>query len=64
MNNQIFLNPTQAAELLGVKIATIYKWVHFKQIPYRKHGRLLRFNRQSLIGGSNRQEIQPYLNQA
>ena len=62
MINQIFLTPPQAADFLGVKISTIYKWVHMRKIPFRKHGRLLRFDRQSLADWSNCQIIQPNLN--
>lgn len=60
MNEKLFLSPVEAAELLGVKVATLYKWVHFKQIPYRKHGRLLKFERRSLLVWSNAREIKPY----
>jgi excisionase family DNA binding protein len=60
MSNQAFLTVTEAAELLRVKIPTIYKWVQTRQIPYRKHGRLLCFDRQSLIDWSNTTKIQPY----
>jgi excisionase family DNA binding protein len=60
MVDKIFLSPKEAAELLGVSIATIYKWVHFKEIPYRKHGRLLKFDRRSLIDWSNSQIQQEF----
>jgi len=33
----------EVAEYLGVKISTIYDWVHCRQIPYHKIGRLVRF---------------------
>jgi len=62
MTDQTFLTPSQAADFLGVKLSTIYKWVHMRKIPFRKHGRLLRFDRQSLIAWSNCQIIQPNLN--
>lgn len=64
MTEQIFLNPKGAADLLGVKVCTIYKWVHIKQIPYRKHGRLLKFERRSLLEWSNLRETKPYSTQA
>ena len=51
------LNPLQAADLLGIKISTIYKWVHYRKIPYRKHGRLLKFERSTLMMWSKSQEI-------
>ena len=61
MTEQVFLNQKEAARLLGVKVCTIYKWVHTKQIPYRKHGRLLKFDRRSLLEWSNQRETQPSL---
>lgn len=60
MTEPLFLNPQQAADLLGVKISTIYTWVQMRQIPYRKHGRLIRFERRSLLVWSKSREIQPY----
>lgn len=33
----------EVAEILGVKLSTIYKWTHMHQIPYVKIGKLLRF---------------------
>ena len=60
MKEQVFLNPKGAAVLLGVKVSTIYKWVQIKSIPYRKHGRLLKFDRRSLLEWSNRRETKPY----
>ena len=60
MNDPVFLTPAQAAEFLGVKLNTIYKWVQTKQIPYRKHGRLIRFFRDDLLEWSKSKEIKPY----
>lgn len=60
MKEQIFLNSKSAASLLGVKISTIYKWVHTKQIPYRKHGRLLKFEKGTLLEWSDMREIKAY----
>ena len=39
------LTPEEIAELLGVKLSTIYSWTHQKTIPYVKIGRLLRFRK-------------------
>ncbi len=33
----------EIAEYLGVKISTVYSWVHTRQIPYYKIGRLVKF---------------------
>ena len=42
-NFQKLLSIGEAADILGVKVETIYSWVHTKQIPYYKIGRLLKF---------------------
>ena len=60
MSDDSFMTPVQAAVFLGVKLPTIYKWVQMKQIPFRKHGRLLRFSRRDLLDWSNNRKIQPY----
>jgi len=46
------LNVRQAAALLGVAVRTIYQWVAERRIPYRKAGRLLRFDRAELLAWS------------
>ena len=33
----------ELAEYLGLQISTIYAWVHTRQIPYYKIGRLVKF---------------------
>ena len=33
----------ELAEYLGVKVATVYDWVHMREIPYYKVGRLVKF---------------------
>ncbi|MBP6217791.1 MAG: helix-turn-helix domain-containing protein [Oligoflexales bacterium] len=55
------LTPIEAASLLSVKPSTIYAWVHRRLIPFRKHGRLLRFDRETLIKWSKNTETQPIL---
>jgi excisionase family DNA binding protein len=60
MTDQVFLSTKGAASLLGVKVSTIYKWVQIKKIPYRKHGRLVKFDRRSLLEWSNMRETKPY----
>jgi excisionase family DNA binding protein len=39
-----FLNVRQMAEMLGLSVATIRKWVLIRYIPYRKLGRAVRFS--------------------
>lgn len=43
------LKTQEAAELLNVKPRTIYAWVAERRIPFRKAGRLLRFDRAELL---------------
>ncbi len=38
-----FLGIKQLAEYLGVRESTLYAWVHTRQIPYYKIGRLVKF---------------------
>ena len=33
----------QIATHLGVKVSTVYSWIHSRQIPYYKIGRLVKF---------------------
>lgn len=60
MHEANFLTPREAASLLGVKLGTIYRWVHIRRIPYRKHGRLLKFEKSVLLEWSKSQEIKHY----
>ena len=41
---EMFLYVGQVAEMLGLSIATIRKWVLIRYIPYRKLGRAVRFS--------------------
>jgi excisionase family DNA binding protein len=41
---ETFLDAMQVAEMLGLSVATIRKWVLIRYIPYRKLGRAVRFS--------------------
>lgn len=41
LNN--LLSVGEVAAMLGVKLETVYAWVHTRQIPYYKIGRLVKF---------------------
>ena len=43
MADERWLSVEEIARHLGVKQATIYKWVHLRKIPSHKVGRLLKF---------------------
>ena len=53
------LTPDEAAALLGVAKSTIYAWVHRRSIPFRKHGRLLKFDQSALERWSHSREVGP-----
>jgi excisionase family DNA binding protein len=42
------LNIHEAAEYLGLKVSTLYAWVHQRRVPYVKVGRLVRFRPEAL----------------
>jgi excisionase family DNA binding protein len=41
---ETFLDAGQVAEMLGLSVATIRKWVLIRYIPYQKLGRAVRFS--------------------
>lgn len=45
-----FKNINDIAVFLGVKVATVYLWVHTRQIPHYKIGRLVKFNQKEIEG--------------
>jgi excisionase family DNA binding protein len=44
MEYEMLLNVGQVAQMLGLSVATIRKWVITRYIPYRKMGRAVRFS--------------------
>lgn len=57
-NDGRLLKIEEVAELLGVAVPTLYGWVGAKKIPYRKIGRLLRFDRQDIENWTRAGEFQ------
>jgi excisionase family DNA binding protein len=49
MTPENLLTVKDAAKLLAVKPRTIYGWVAERRIPFKKAGRLLRFDRTELL---------------
>ena len=41
---ETFLDAVQVAQMLGLSVATIRKWVLTRYIPYKKIGRAVRFS--------------------
>jgi excisionase family DNA binding protein len=54
-----YLNVGQAAELLGLSIATVRKWVWKKYIPYIKMGKLVRFSASDLQDWAKSMSVGP-----
>ena len=54
-----FITAREAADFLSVSEQTIYKWVHERRIPYRKHGRKLVFSLVDLKRWSNANAVSP-----
>ena len=54
-----FKNINDIAALLGVKVATIYAWVHTKQIPYYKIGRLVKFDLEQIEKWVQEKRVDP-----
>ena len=53
------LTPSEAAELLGVKLSTLYTWAARRQVPAQKVGRSLRFSPAALSKWLAAQARQP-----
>lgn len=63
---EALMTPQQIAAVLGVKLATVYKWTHTGYIPHIKLGKFVRFrnaeieiwlNRKSRSGRSQRRIV-------
>ncbi len=55
------MSPKDAAELLGVKLSTIYSWTHRRSLPCLKVGARLRFSPAGLAAWLQQRE-RPVLN--
>jgi len=43
LKNRGLYSITEVAEFLNVQVSTIYGWIHKREIPYYKIGRLVKF---------------------
>jgi excisionase family DNA binding protein len=53
------LDVGQVAEMLGLSIATIRKWVLLRYIPYRKLGRSVRFSASEIQEWAKSRSVKP-----
>ena len=56
---ETFLTSAQVAELLGLSVATIRKWVLMRYIPFRKIGRAVRFSASEIQEWAKDKAVRP-----
>jgi excisionase family DNA binding protein len=56
---ETFLDVGQVAEMLGLSVATIRKWVLIRYIPYRKLGRAVRFSAPEIREWAKTRTVKP-----
>jgi excisionase family DNA binding protein len=54
-----FISANEAAVFLSVSLQTIYKWVHERRVPFRKHGKKLVFSLVDLQRWSDANAVLP-----
>jgi len=62
MEYETLLNVGQIAQMLGLSIATIRKWVLLRYIPYRKIGRAVRFSASEIQEWAKSRSVVPLEN--
>lgn len=55
------LNINQAAEILNLKVPTLYRWVHERKIPFVKMGNKLRFKQEEITEFIDKNSYTPLL---
>ncbi len=58
-HTRALLTIQQAAQMTGVSITTLYKWVSHRKIPYIKMGRLVKFDPLKLEEWIKQQTVMP-----
>lgn len=54
-----YIGYSEAAEMLGIRVATLYSLVHERRIPHRRLGkRLVRFSIEDLEGWFNEHRVE------
>jgi excisionase family DNA binding protein len=59
INTRSLLTIQQAAQVTGIAVPTLYKWVSQRKIPYIKMGRLVKFDPSKLDEWIKRQTVMP-----
>lgn len=59
MITQRFVGVKEVALYLGVKVSTVYSWIHTRKIPYSKPCRLPRFDLVEVDDWINAHKIKP-----
>jgi excisionase family DNA binding protein len=64
MEYESLLNVNQVAEMFGLSVATIRKWVLLRYIPYQKMGRSVRFSASELRSWQQSRTVLPLKEQS
>jgi excisionase family DNA binding protein len=62
MEYETLLNVEQVAQMLGLSVSTIRKWVLIRYIPYRKIGKAVRFSASEIQGWIKKRSVVPLKN--
>lgn len=54
-----YVGVKEVALYLGIKVGTVYSWIHSRKIPYFKAGRLPRFELVEIDRWMNKQKVDP-----
>ena len=54
------LNINETAEILNMKVPTLYRWVHTRKIPFVKMGNKLRFKQSEILEFIKQNSYTPY----
>jgi excisionase family DNA binding protein len=58
MSIKRFYTIQEVSEYLGIEVSTLYAWVHTRQIPYYKIGRLVKFKVEEIEQWVNQRKVE------
>jgi excisionase family DNA binding protein len=59
MEHEKYLDVNELAEMFGVSVATVRRWVFDRAIPYQKFGRLVRFTLSDVTEWAKSRTVNP-----
>lgn len=60
MKNPDLMTPDEAAKYLNISKLTLYGWTSKRKVPFRKVGRLIRFEKDELDNWTRRSEVSAF----